>query len=402
MATTIRKATRAQSKQHNLRLVLKTIYTAGEISRADIARTTHLARATVSTAVAELIDDGLVEEVGQKPSNGGKPATLLSVIDRARCTIGVDLADGEFRGGIVDLRGRVRQQESVRVIEMPGDAALAVIYELIDDLLASATDPVLGIGVGAPGLIDMRNGVICHTVHQDWSGLPMRDLLQKRYELPIYIVNDSHAAALGEYTFGEGIDKSTRNLIVLRVGPGVSAGIVLGGKPYYGDGFGAGEIGHIRVVPGGDLCLCGHTGCLETVVSRRVLLARAQEIARRDPESKLHLFAGAPEDIDRTGIVIRALFAGDEAVRLIVEEMGEHLGWAVANLVGALNVQQIRVAGRMSCFDDALLRPMRQVMHESAHTVLVNDTEITLATLGADIVVQGVAALLLSHEMGLV
>ena len=104
----------------------------------------------------------------------------------------------------------------------------------------------------------------------------------------------------------------------------------------------------------------------------------------------------------KTGMVIRALFAGDEALHPVAEEMGEYLGWAVANLVGVLNVQQIRVAGRMSCFDGALLGPMRRVMQESAHPVLVNETKITLATLGADIVVQGVAALILSREMGLV
>ena len=402
MSFTIQKATREQTKRHNRRLVFKTLYDAGEISRADIARATQLARATVSAAVADLMGEGLVIEVGRQPSSGGKPATLLSVDDRSRYIIGIDLADSEFRGGIVDLRGHVTLHKAVSAAGCSGDAALALVYELVDSLLAAAVGPVLGISVGAPGVIDMSTGVIRHTVHRNWSGLPLRKLLQERYPMPVYVVNDSYAAALGEYTFGLARDVATRNLVVLRVGPGVSTGIVLGGCLYYGDEFAAGEIGHTRIIRDGDLCLCGHTGCLETVVSRRVLLARAREIAATDPASKLLDFAVTPDEILTTDVVVRALFAGDEAVRALVEEMGEYLGLAVANLIGVLNVKQIRVSGRMSCFDEALLAPMRRVMAESAYVLSVAGSEIKLANLGADIVIQGTAALLVSHELGLV
>jgi N-acetylglucosamine repressor len=402
MNRTTQKATRGQTKRHNQLLVLKTIYKAGQLSRADVARATLLTKATVSTAVIELIDEGLLEEVGQQPSNGGKPGTLLSVGDDSRCIIGIDLADSEFRGGVVDLRGKVFHQASIPVGGCSGDEALALVYDLLDTLRAATTEPVLGIGVGVPGLIDIHNGIVRHTVHQDWNHLPLRDLLQERYDPPVYVMNDSHAAAYGEYTFGQTADDAARNMIVLRVGPGVSAGIVLDGLPFYGDGYGAGEIGHTRIVPNGDLCLCGHTGCLETVVSRRVLLARAQEIAARKPESKLNQFVDSPAEINQTSIVIRALFADDDDVREMVEEMGEFLGLAVANLVGLLNIRQIRVAGRMSCCDESLLDPLRRVLAESAHPRLVEETEIGLASLGADGVVQGVAALILSYELGLV
>lgn len=394
------KVTRAQSKSHNRGLVLKTIYGETETTRADIARQTRLARATVSQAVAELIDEGLVAEIGQKAPNGsGKPATLLRVVDGSRHLIGLDLANHEFRGAVFDLRGRLVHRLSVPVPQSDGDTALRLVYDLTGALLAAATSPVLGLGVGVPGLVDARQGVILETVHLDWQGLPLQDLLQQRYGLPVHIANDCHAAALAEYTFGE--HEHTGNLVVLKVGPGVSAGIVVNGRLHYGDGHGAGEIGHVRVVEDGEPCPCGHLGCLETVVSRRVLLQRARAIARSDPHSRLLQFASTPAQITTTDMVLRAFQAGDPAVAEVVGEMGRALGSAVAGLVGVLNIEHILLAGSMARFGEALIAPMQHEMRQAAHARLADRTEIRLSGLGQDIVMLGAAALVLANELGL-
>jgi DNA-binding MarR family transcriptional regulator len=114
MITAAQKATRAQTKSHNKTLILKTIYEHGQISRAEVARYTHLTRPTVSNTVAELMDEGLVTEVGLGPSEGGKPPILLSVVDDSRHLIGIDLANSEFRGAVFDLRGHIIQRHSLR------------------------------------------------------------------------------------------------------------------------------------------------------------------------------------------------------------------------------------------------------------------------------------------------
>ncbi|MEW5960964.1 MAG: ROK family transcriptional regulator, partial [Chloroflexota bacterium] len=264
MIITSEKATRQQTKEHNKRLIFKTIYDQGQISRADIARLTQLTRATVSSLVGELIEAGLVKEIGYEPSRGGKPGTLLSLINDSRSLIGVDLANSEFRGAVINLRGEVKHRLSWPIHDTNGEAALALVYELIDALAARADRPLLGIGIGTPGLMNPQRGLVRRAVNLDWADLPLGNLLEQRYDLPVYIANDSQVAALAEYTFGKGQNNS--NLIVVKVGRGIGAGILLNGQLFYGDGFGAGEIGHIKIEEDGELCRCGNFGCLETSV----------------------------------------------------------------------------------------------------------------------------------------
>ena len=249
------KATRKQTKEHNTQLVLKTIYDRGQTSRAEIARTTKLTKTTVSYIVSELIQNGLVEETGIGNSDGGKPPILLGVVDNARYLIGIDLANSEFRGAIIDLRGEIVQRFNLPVANRKADEALELVYTLVGKLLASTDVPILGIGIGTPGLMDPENGIVRRSVNLDWHNLPLRQLIERRCDLPCYIANDCQAAALGEYTFGG--NSSKPNLIVVKVGRGIGSGIVLNGQLYYGDGFGAGEIGHLVVVSDGELCACG-------------------------------------------------------------------------------------------------------------------------------------------------
>jgi len=393
-----RKATRQQTRRHNSRLVLKTIYDQGEISRADVARATRLTRPTVSDVVTELMEKGLVEEVGHGPSAGGKPPILLSVTDDSRHVIGIDLAAGEFRGGVVNLRGDVKHQVNVPLRGRDGDAALTLVYELVDELIAATDSHLLGIGIGTPGLMDAMNGVVRWAVNLNWQNLPLRSLLQERYGLPVYVANDSQVAALAEYTFGE--NRGGRNLIVIKIGHGIGAGIVLNGRLFYGDTFAAGEIGHVTVVENGQQCRCGNFGCLETVASVGAIIQRAQAIAQNDPHSLLHQFAASPEEIT-VDVVCQAFEAGDEAVRQVILEAGRYLGIAVANLIGVLSTRRILIAGNISCFGEAWLETIRQEMVQRALAVVARKTEVGISSIGPNIVFLGASALVLTYELGL-
>jgi glucokinase-like ROK family protein len=395
----MKKATRRQTKAHNDRLILKTIYDKGEISRADIARLTGLTRTTVSDSVAAWMGDGLVTEVGPGPFTRGKPPILLSVVDDARHLIGIDLADSAFHGAVVDLRGGIAHHRSLPTDECDGDAALALVYELVDELVSAAGDSILGIGIGTPGLMDPRQRMVRNAVNLDWHDLPLGSLLEERYQLPVYIANDCQVAALAECTFGCGREVS--NLIVVRVGRGVGAGIVLNRNLYYGDGCGAGEIGHVVVVDGGEQCRCGHRGCLETLVSTRAIVRRARAIAGCDPRSALHGFAGEQGRIGFDA-VFSAFQAGDEQVRSLVTDVACTLGKAVAGLVCALNVECVVLAGTVTRFGEALIEPIRREVRRGALAALAEETQIQITELDPNIVVLGAAALTLNHELGLV
>ena len=394
----MKKANSQQAKVHNRLLILRTIYNKARISRADIARETDLNRATVSDDVTELIKDGFVAEVGIGSSVAGKPPILLSMVDNARYLIGVDLAETEFRGAVVDLRGKIHHRFNLAINGRDGDAALASVFGLLDKLIPLAEGPLLGIGIGTPGLINARQRIVRNAVNLDWHDLPLGDLLDERYKMPVHIANDSQTAALAEHTFGD--SKNISNLIVINMGRGTGAGIVLNDQLYYGDGFGAGEVGHVAYVENGERCRCGHYGCLETVASSQAILRRARAIAAYDPHSKLNRNGASLENIDMD-IVSQAFEAGDEAVQTLVAEVGRYLGFAAANLVGILNINHIVMAGSAARFGQALLEPIKREIKQRSLPGLADETTIEITTLGPDIVILGAAALLLNHELGL-
>ena len=153
----------------------------------------------------------------------------------------------------------------------------------------------------------------------------------------------------------------------------MGAGIVINGKLYYGDGFGAGEVGHIRVADNGPLCRCGNYGCLETVVSSQVLVREVRTLLQHSPQSPLHkqLTATAPMTTD---MILEAFLAGSDEIRAVVENMGRYLGKAVANLVGILNIQHILIGGSLARFGDALTVPARLEMYQHVQSAQAQET----------------------------
>jgi len=399
----MRKATPERARTYNTQLVLKTIYDSGEISRADIARSTHLTRPTVSTVVSELMDRGLIQEVGYAPSSGGKRPLLLSVINDSWHLIGLNLARESFCGAVLNLRGEIQYRTELPLHGRDPNVALDLVYEVIDPLIEKASPRLLGIGIGAPGLVDTVHGIMREAVNLHWRDVPLRRLLQERYGLPVYMANDCQLAALAEYTFGKGhngAESRVQDLVVINVGWGVGAGIVLNGQLLHGNPLGAGEIGHVAVVEDGERCQCGNSGCLETVVGTHAILRRAQEIAGSDADSLLHQFASAPAEIT-IDTVCQAFQAGDARLEQVVRDVGRHLGIAAANLIGVLGSCHIVIAGRVTCFGQFLLDVIREEMSKRCLLSLVQGSKVGFVSLGSDIVLLGASALLMSNELGL-
>lgn len=389
------KATRQQTKDHNSRLVLKTIFNGGEVSRADVARLTGLTRPTVSTIVADLLENNLVVETGQGPSAGGKRPTLLTINGQGRHLIAIDLSGAEFRAARMNLMGDIETRDVRPAAGLRGEDALGVVYELIESIL-SEPSLLLGISVATPGLVNPTNGIVLRAVNLGWVNLPLRDLLEARFNRPVYIANDSHMAALAEYTYGGGLDSN--NLIAIRVSRGIGAGIIIDGLPFYGDGFGAGEIGHVVVDTAGELCVCGNRGCLETTSSVRAILRRLQTIDRTQS-----VLAGIHSPTWPQ--FVEAALAHDPVATDIAVNAGHYLGVAAANLVGTFDIQTIVLAGRIAELGDILLDAMRAEMQQRVLPSMAEATTLRFSSLGprrmADLIPLGCSALLLNQELGI-
>lgn len=368
----MKKATHKQTKQHNRDLVLRTIFSSSSISRAEISRVTHLTRTTVSDLVSDLISEGLVEEVGFGPSIGGKSPILLSIVPDSRFMIALNLGQDKFVGAIVNLRGVIEETVEVDVHAHNG-SELPLVYQIIDQLINKGRRPIAGIGVGTPGLVNTRQGIVINAVNLDWQDLPLGQLLHDKYQIPVSILNDSQATAIGEFVHGDD-HKPDDNLIVVNVAHGIGAGILVNGRLFQGDGGGAGEIGHVVVQENGHLCRCGKRGCLETVSSMRSVLQQL----------------GLPT-IDS---VHEQIMAGKKNAVDVVETAGHYLGISLANLIGTLNIRKIVVTGEMTRLGSIWLESVDASMRNAALARMSEGTQLKIGKLDYRACILGASAFL--------
>lgn len=256
-----RKTSRDDGRRWNLLATLQTVAARGTTTRADISRATGLTRTTVSSLVAELIADDLVQEMGPaEAESAGKPPTILAINPSGRAIVTVDLSHQPFEGAVMDLSGAILHRTRATKTAV-GSEAVEVAADLIATCLNAATAPVLGIGVGTPGMIDPDGG-IREAAHLEWHEVALRSILAERFDLPVAVGNDAHVSALAQWRTG-----SAETLLLVAVGEGIGAGLILNGVLHAGEHLSSGEIGHVVVDPDGPLCRCGLHGCLETVAA---------------------------------------------------------------------------------------------------------------------------------------
>lgn len=376
----MKKATHQQTKQHNRDLVLQTIFVNASISRAEVARVTHLTRTTVSEVVNGLLAEGLVEEVGRGESMGGKSPILLSIVADSRYLIGLNLGQDKFIGAVVNLRGEIKEIVEAPVHDDNGEKALQLVYQILDQLTRKKLKPIVGIGVGAPGLVNTREGIVVNAVNLEWQDLPLGQLLKKKYKLPVSVLNDSQAAAIGEYVYGDG-HLPDENLIVVNARHGIGAGILINGQLFQGDGGGAGEIGHVVVQENGELCRCGKHGCLETIASARAVVQQMKMDSLED--------------------VISAFQNGNSKAKTVVGKAGHYLGTSLANLIGTLNIQKIVLTGDMTQFGEEWLNAVSVSMQTGALSRMAEGTKLEIGTLDYRACILGASAFLLLDDYSL-
>ncbi|MET0449152.1 MAG: ROK family transcriptional regulator [Aeromicrobium sp.] len=356
------------ARGHNRALVLQTLYSEGPRSRADLARETGLTRVTISDLVAELIGEQLVVEKGPREgSRPGKPATLVDIHRDGYQIIGIDLSDHPmFRGAVLDLEGNIVDRVEVRLDGAVGSAATAKAIDLVAELLEHATLPVLGVGVGSPGVV-APEGVVLSAPNLGWAAEPLQQELAAATGLPVLVANDANAAALAEHSFGGALG----DMMLVRVGHGVGAGLLLGGTPLFGNRYAAGEIGHVVVgTDGGDACACGKEGCLETWLAAP-RLAAALAAATDD---------GARDDILR--------------------QAGRRLGIALAPVVGALDLAEVVLSGPVDLLDGPLADQAIDTLRSRTMAEFHGHLTLRMSTLGQDTVMRGAAAMVLSGRLG--
>ena len=388
-----------RAKKHNRQAILFSLLQDGALSRVELAELLNLTSTTITNLTGELLDQGLIavaDNAQAKPQIGaGRPRTLLTLQADAQYSVGVQIGIGYLRSGLVNLCGELVNSAETRFsLEDSAESVLDTICTEIEQLVQASAIPlskIVGVGIGASGLVDVERGVNVTAPTFGWRDVPMRAHVAKRLNLPVMIDNNVRAMALGEAFFGAGRNVDLLAFIFGRIG--VGAGLVVNGQIFRGMGAGAGEIGHTIVMPQmGELCRCGQRGCLETIVTEPVLIRQIQS----QPHLAKLIDLSDLQDYDGIFAQILALATdGNEQLTHMLDHVAHYVGIALVNLVNTLNPEQIILGGMYAQGADYFLPRISDIVRKRSFGGLGEGVEIVAGSFGRNAGSIGAAGLAL-------
>ncbi len=377
-----RELIRAINSSH----VLNAIKAYGPIGRAEIARRTGLSPATVTSISAKLISQELVLEKSTGDSSGGRPPILLVINPKGGYVVGIKLTETHAVCALTDLEALVIAKSSVM---LSGHNPAQVVDDLAQMVTAVIREKkilkkqLIGVGLGLAGIVDAEEGILRQSPIYGWENIPLRDMLQNKLRVPVYIENDVNTLTLTEKWFGHG--QGVDNFLTVTVGRGVGLGIVVNGQFYRGQNGGAGELGHTTINPDGPLCACGKYGCLEAYVSDPSLVRTAQEFAARGE-------LPAVQNLDELLVLAQT---GDSVALKIFDQAGRIFGLGIANLINLFNPKKIIISGEGTRDGDFLFNPMRESIQKNTMPGLFNPKTVEIALWDDGAWARGAAGLVL-------
>jgi predicted NBD/HSP70 family sugar kinase len=378
-------------RERNRARVIDALRRRGTASRSELARITGLSRTTVGTVVAGLQARGFVSEREDRVPHGGRgrPPVFVRLEPSAGVAVGIDFDHDRVRVALADLSSTVLAEDATDIdVDHSAAEAIATAARLVEQLRRAANadaTQLVGAGVGLPGPIDTRTGVLGSTaILPGWAGLDVRRELARGLGLHVQVDNDANLGALAEATQGAG--RGRADLLYVRLGSGLGAGLVLGGRLYRGAAGLAGEIGHVHVRVDGAVCRCGNRGCLETVAAEGALTALLRPSLGRD--------VSAREIVELVG-------AGDLGAIRVVNDAGRAVGRVLADLCNAFNPEAIVVGGELSEAGEPLLRGIREAVDRYALPGAAQVVEVVHGELGDRAEVLGALALVIGNTEGL-
>lgn len=375
------KATREQIRQHNRQLLLRAVYTGLADNRAALAAETGLAKPTVSDMIGELIADGLLEESGRGEStdSGGKRPTLIRFVPNARQVIGVSLDNGRAFAVLSNLAGQIIAQHYDELENAQGEDAAEILSAVINGLVAQLDAPLLCIGVGVPGVVDVANGVITDSPPLGWANYALGKQLSAQYRVPVYTGNSAELTALAQYAFGLESDDESTSLVTVLVTNSVEVGITLDGTAYH---------------QGGDISelAAGENARLAQRLGWEAVQKRVDALRQQYPETML-----PPDELTYMHVHYAAL-NGDQLALALCDELSTTLAQVMAWIVGLLRPSHISLAGPIVNLGEAFLEQVIAKTEPLLWENILQPVTFSLAYSG-NLSAIGAAALALHREL---
>ena len=376
----IRTITSTEMRGINRTAILEMIRREGPASRTLIAEKLNVSLPTVMRIVDELIRETLVIEIGEKQWSGGRKRTLIKLNAPEHLTIGLDLGGTKFYGAVTDLGGDILFEETMHWHNTKGEASYDLLVKLIDKLLQLAKGTgrhIMGIGVGAPGVTYHDTGVIEWAPSLEWRDYPLGEKLQKHFNLPVVVDNDVNLSALGEVWFGVGRDAN--NLVLINIGTGIGAGVVIDGALYRGTHEMAGEIGYL--LPGREYLNKDYPGfgALETMAAGTGIASRGREELRKR-KIKMNSDSLSAED------VFEAHRRGETWASNVINETIDYLTIAIAAVITFFDPEVVALGGGVVRSADLIIAPIRARLNGKVPhvpTIIASSLGHRAAVLGA-------------------
>jgi glucokinase-like ROK family protein len=380
--------------------VLDEVRSSGSRSRAELVERTGLTRGVVAQRVGELLDLGLVVESEVGPSTGGRPPRRVSFRADAGHLLVADLGATSIDVAVTDLEGRIlgHRDEPADVSAGP-ERCLSRVEELFAEMTSATRDlpgRLWGIGIGVPGPVEFRSGrPVSPPIMPGWDGYPVRERFADRYGAPVWVDNDVNILALGEWRSGIAVGHD--NVVVVKIGTGIGAGIISNGRIHRGTQGAAGDVGHIQVVDAGSIvCRCGNVGCLEALAGGAAI-ARDGEAAARDGRSDRLAVALEQHGRVTAEDVARAASFGDPLAVNLLQVAGHRVGLMLASVVNFFNPSLIVVGGGVAQSGDQLLAAIRETVYRRSLPLATRDLVVQRSSLGALAGVVGASTMVLEQ-----
>ena len=387
-----------QKNNSQKRKIIKQLFLHGTMSNTEIIKYVKLSTPKIISLLNELKNEGLIEELGQGNSSGGRRPNLYGNKEDAFYIVSISINIYKTSVSIFNARNQKITEEHILPLTIShGTSIIDPIVEFTENIIRDSQIPrekILGIGIEMPGLVDSQTGI--NKTYMNYE-IPVGDLFRNKFGLDVLIENDAKARAFAELRFGAAHSK--RNVLAIHMDWGIGLGIIVNGKLYKGrDGF-AGEFGHLPMVDNGILCRCGKRGCLETIASGTAVARMVIEEMKAGHSSMLGQLVD--DDIEKIEIrkVVQAATMGDQYSISILANAGYWLGKGLAYLIQIFNPELIILGGRMAEAHQFILPPIQQAIQIFCNPELGNNIQIEVSELGGQAGIQGVAALMLEHVL---
>lgn len=398
--THIQKLNHIDRKKHLLKIkIIKHLYVKGAKSNTDICIRFKISSPTSMTLINELMAEGLVEKQGRGNSVGGRKPDLYGLRDNSLFVLSINMELFETRMALFDNNNNNITGTQTYPVRISDDlSAVDKIYEKAHNLILSSginADKLMGIGISMPGLVASKEGNNYTYLRTQNEFQSLQQLLEARFNKPVYIQNDVKSATLAEYRFG--LAHGKKDVLVLSMDWGIGLGIIMDGKLRGGTSGFAGEFGHIPIVNDGELCYCGKRGCLETVASGIALAKMAKEGIKSGQRSLLNALSDREVDEIEPQLVIDAANRGDQYAINILSEIGINLGKGISILIQLLNPELIILGGKIAEAKQYITTPIQHSINTYCMAQLRQKTSISLSDLGQNAGILGSVAIVMEN-----